>query len=131
MSEGRPVKSYRDLIVWQRSIQLCVSIYEFTRNFPSDELYGLRSQLRRAAVSISSNIAEGHGRRSSGEYCQFLGIARGSNYEVQTQLVIAQEMKFGSETARVRSEALSNEIERMLNALINKVESKLPTPTKR
>jgi four helix bundle protein len=65
------VQSYRDLIVWQRSIEMCVEVYEFSRTFPSDELYGLRSQLRRAAVSVSSNIAEGHGRRSSGEFGRF------------------------------------------------------------
>jgi len=118
MQAGQQVKSFRDLIIWQRSIQLCVSIYEFTRSFPSDELYGLRSQLRRAAVSISSNIAEGYGRRSTGEYAQFLGMARGSNYEVQTQLLIAKEMKFGSESGQMQAEGLSNETERMLNSLM-------------
>lgn len=109
MSEKREVESFRDLIVWQRSIELCVAVYEFTRGFPGDELYGLRSQLRRAAVSIPSNIAEGCGRRSTGEFLQFLGVARGSNCEVQTQLVIAEEMGFGAEGARLRCDEFSVE----------------------
>jgi len=107
MQVEQDVKSYRDLIVWQRSIQACVAVYEFTRGFPSDELYGLRSQLRRAAVSIASNIAEGYGRKSKGEYLQFLGTSRGSNYEVQTQLVIAREMNFGAEANRAKCVRLS------------------------
>jgi four helix bundle protein len=101
------VQSYRDLIVWQRPIQLSVAVYEFTRLFPADELYGLRSQLRRASVSVASNIAEGYGRRSTGEYIQFLGMSRGSNYEVQTQLVIACEMGFGTEPDRAKCVRLS------------------------
>jgi four helix bundle protein len=122
------VKSFRDLIVWHRSIQLCVAVYEFTRTFPSDELYGLRSQVQRAAVSISSNIAEGSGRRSTGELLQFLGIARGSNYEVQTQLIIARELGFGLEANRIKCDQLSNEVEKMLNALITSVAR--PKPSK-
>jgi four helix bundle protein len=122
------VRSFRDLIVWHRSIQLCVSVYEFTRTFPSDELYGLRSQVRRAAVSISSNIAEGSGRRSTGELIQFLGIARGSNYEVQTQLLIARELGFGLEVNCTKCEQLSHEVEKMLNALITSVAK--PKPSK-
>ncbi len=70
--------SYRDLIAWQRAIQLSVAIYKLTGAFPKEEIYGLSSQLRRAGVSIASNIAEGYGRGSSGEYKQFLGMARGS-----------------------------------------------------
>jgi len=113
------IKSYRDLIVWQRSIELCVAVYTFTRSFPADELYGLRSQLRRACVSVSSNIAEGYGRKSKGEYLQFLGMSRGSDYEVQTQLVIAREMKFGVEDDRGKCVLLSIEVEKMLNAMVN------------
>jgi len=112
------VQSYRDLLVWQRSIQLSVAVYEFTRHFPADELYGLRSQLRRASVSVASNIAEGSGRRSTGEYVQFLCMSRGSNYEVQTQLVIARELGFGAEAERVKCVRLSVEVEKMLNAFI-------------
>ena len=82
--------SFRDLVVWQRSMQLTVAIYRMTQNFPREEQYGLTSQIRRSAVSVPSNIAEGHGRLNTGEYRQFLGIARGSNFEVQTQLEIAR-----------------------------------------
>lgn len=89
------VESFRGLIVWQRAVQMSVAIYKATSSFPREELYGLTSQLRRAGVSVASNIAEGYGRRSTGEYKQFLGMARGSNLEGQTQLVIAGELGFG------------------------------------
>ncbi|MDQ2924512.1 MAG: four helix bundle protein [Acidobacteriota bacterium] len=92
--------SYRDLIVWQRAVQMSVALYKLTANFPRKEVYGLSSQLRRAGVSVASNIAEGYGRRTRGEYKQFLGMARGSNMDVQTQLVIAAELNFGSPDAR-------------------------------
>ncbi|MEO6922195.1 MAG: four helix bundle protein, partial [Bryocella sp.] len=104
------VKSFRDLIVWNRGIEVCVGVYEVTRGFPKEELYGLTSQLRRAAVSVPSNIAEGSGRKSSGEFIQFLGIARGSNYEVQTQLHISRKLGFGDEAMRFKCEQLSNEV---------------------
>jgi four helix bundle protein len=88
--------SFKDLIAWQRSIQLSVAIYKLTAGFPKEETYGLSSQMRRAAVSVASNIAEGYARSSTGEYKQFLGMARGSNSEVQTQLIIAREPGYGS-----------------------------------
>lgn len=112
------VKSFRDLVVWHRGVDLSVAVYELTRGFPKDELYGLRSQLQRAAVSVPSNIAEGSGRRSTGEFLQFLGTARGSNYEVQTQLVISRKVGIGSEVVRLRCEDMSLQIEKMLNALM-------------
>jgi len=80
------VQSYRDLVVWQRAVQMSVAIYQLTSAFPREEIYGLTSQLRRAGVSVASNIAEGYGRASTGEYKQFLGMARGSNMEVQRNL---------------------------------------------
>src|SRR5580658_5494330 len=89
------VQSFRDLVVWQRSMQLTVGIYRLTREFPREEIYGLTSQMRRSAVSIPSNIPEGQGRTSTGEFRQFLGIARGSNCELQTQLEIARTLHFG------------------------------------
>src|SRR6185437_3417426 len=89
-------ESYRDLLVWQRSIQMTVALCQLTASFPKEETYGLSTQLRRAGVSVASNIAEGYARTSTGEYKQFLGMARGSNSEVQTQLVIARELGFGS-----------------------------------
>jgi four helix bundle protein len=86
------VKSFKDLIVWQRSIDLTMEIYRLTRGFPREEMFGLTSQLRRAAISIASNIAEGQSRGTTGEFIQFLGIARGSNAEIDTQLIIASEL---------------------------------------
>jgi four helix bundle protein len=74
---------FRDLLVWQKSMQLAVEIYRLTKDFPGEEIYGLTSQIRRSAISVPSNIAEGHGRLSAGEFRQFLGIARGSTYELQ------------------------------------------------
>jgi len=83
-------QAFKDLIVWQRAIQLALAVYRCTEDFPPSERYGLVSQLRRAAVSIPSNIAEGYGRSTRGEYMQFLGHARGSNSEVETQLIISK-----------------------------------------
>jgi four helix bundle protein len=117
------IKSYRDLLIWQRSIELTVAIYELTVAFPKEELYGLRSQLQRAAVSVPSNIAEGYGRRSKGEFLQFLGIARGSNYEVQTQLVISRKLRIGQEPARLTCEDLSLQVEKMLNSYMTSLSS--------
>lgn len=115
------IESYKDLIVWQRSIQMTVAMYKLTAGFPSDERFGLTSQLRRAAVSVASNIAEGYGRGSTGEYKHFLGMARGSNSEIQTQLVIAGELGFGAPELRKRADALSEEVARMLVSLIQKL----------
>ncbi len=111
-------ESFRDLIVWQRSVQMTTAIYELTSRFPREELYGLTSQLRRASVSVASNIAEGYGRGSSGEYKQFLGMARGSNSEVQTQFVIARELGFGTPAALDKAEGLSNEVGKMIAAIL-------------
>src|SRR6266403_1933514 len=90
-------RSYRDLIAWQKALVLVTAIYEISAEFPKHELYGLTSQIRRAAVSVVSNIAEGQGRNSTGEFLQFLGISRGSLIELQTQILIAQRLKFTSE----------------------------------
>ena len=92
------VQSFRDLLVWQRSMQLTVVSYRLTQSFPREEMYGLTSQIRRSAVSIPSNIAERQGRLGTGEFCQFLGVARGSNSELQTQLEIARAL--GTATIR-------------------------------
>ena len=90
------VQSFRDLLVWQRSIQITVVVDQLTKRFPKEELFGITSQIRRSAVSVASNIAEGHGRLSTGEYRQFLGIARGSIFEVQTHLEIARALKLSN-----------------------------------
>jgi len=89
-----PVQSYRDLIAWQKAMDLIVDIYNCTQNFPKSETYGLVSQLRRAAVSEPSNIAEGHARRSTGEFKQFLGHALGSVMEMETQILIAERLGY-------------------------------------
>ena len=87
-------QSYRDLIAWNKAMELVTEIYRVTHNFPKEELFGLMSQLRRAAVSIPSNIAEGKGRLSKGEFRQFLGNARGSLAELETQILIAQNLNY-------------------------------------
>jgi len=98
-----------------------LAIYRLTGEFPIEERYGLTSQIRRAGVSVASNIAEGYGRMSTGEYKQFLGMARGSNLEVQTQLVIARELGFGDVDQLLLADGLSQEVAKMLIALIRKL----------
>lgn len=110
--------SFKELVVWQRAIQLTFAIYRLTSSFPSSERFGLIDQLRRAAVSVASNIAEGHGRVTRGEYVQFLGHARGSNCEVETQLVIVRSLGFGAADNLRTAENLCADVSRMLNALI-------------
>ena len=113
--------SFKDLVVWQRAIQLTVAVYKLTSSLPTTEQFGLTSQLRRASVSVASNIAEGCGRSTTGEYLQFLGHARGSNCEVQTQLIISKELEFGSEQLRQQAESLSGEVSKMLVTVMNKL----------
>jgi four helix bundle protein len=115
------IESYRDLIVWQRAIEMTVAVYRLTAQFPREETYGLSSQLRRAGISVASNIAEGYGRTSTGEYRQFLGMARGSNLELQTQLVIARKLPVGNERKIDDAEQLSFEIGKMLVSLMKNV----------
>jgi four helix bundle protein len=114
-------ESFKDLVVWQRAIQLTVAVYNLTSSFPSSEQSGLTNQMRRASVSVASNIAEGYGRSTTGEYLQFLGHARGSNCELQTQLVIAKALSFGSEESLQQADSLSGEVSRMLVAIMNKL----------
>jgi four helix bundle protein len=111
-------KSYRDLMVWQKGIQLSVAIYRLSKGFPREDLYGLTSRMRRCAVSIPSNIAEGAGRLNTPEFRQFLGIARGSNFELQTQLTIAKELGYGDVDQVALAEGLSEEVGRMIFAMI-------------
>jgi len=112
--------TYHDLRVWQSAMQLTVDIYRVTRKFPSDEMYGLSAQLRRAAVSIPSNIAEGKGRLSDKELLRFLSCARGSVYEVQTQLEIAENLGYLSPGNRQALSEQANSVGRMLNAMMAK-----------
>ena len=115
------INSHRDLQVWQRSIQLSIATYKLTASFPKEEIYGLTSQLRRASVSVPSNIAEGYGRGSRRDYKQFLCIARGSNLEVQTQLLIAKELHFADAPQIERVESLTVEIDKMFNTILKKL----------
>ena len=109
------VRSHRDLLVWQKAIDFVVQIYQLTSSYPSDERFGLTSQIRRASVSIPSNIAEGAARRSKKEFSQFVSIALGSAAEVETQLEIASRLTLVSESAAVHSEV--RELIRMLIGL--------------
>jgi four helix bundle protein len=113
--------SYKDLIVWQRAVELSVEIYHLTAGFPSSEQFGLMNQMRRASISIASNIAEGYGRSTKGEYLQFLGFARGSNCELQTQLIIAGRLGFGTRESHESVERLSADVSRLVIALMNKL----------
>jgi four helix bundle protein len=122
-------ESFRSLAVWQRAIELTLSVYKLTASFPDSERFGLTSQLRRAAVSVASNIAEGYGRSTKGEYLLFLGHARGSNSEVETQLVISKALGFGSSEMLERTEELCSEIGRMLGAAMKTLRSKSLVPS--
>jgi four helix bundle protein len=117
-------QDYRDLIVWQKAIDLTMCVYQLTRSFPKDEIHGLASQMRRAAVSVASNIAEGRGRLNVGEFRQFLGVSQGSIYELQTQLLVARKLGMGSDDSLNETESLSNEISKMLGAFIQALSRK-------
>ncbi|TAK04257.1 four helix bundle protein [Patescibacteria group bacterium] len=108
--------SYQDLIVWQKAMDLVVGVYEITKDFPTDERYGIVSQMRRSAVSIPSNIAEGYRRKSEVDFQRFLRIAYGSASELETQLLIAQRLRYGP-ASFARTDALLEEILKMLNKM--------------
>ena len=114
-------QDYRDLVVWQKAIELTVCIYKLTQSFPSNEIYGLSSQMRRAGVSIASNIAEGRGRLNPMEFRQFLGIAQGSTYELQTQIVIARSLGLGNPEDLRQGDSLATEISKILTSFIQKL----------
>ncbi len=118
------MKNYRDLIVWQKAMELVTEIYQHTKSFPEEERYGLTSQLRRSSVSLPSNMAEGYGRNSTQDYVRFLRIANGSLFELQTQLEIARNLGFLIEERFSVLFEMSREIERMLSSLIKKIISK-------
>ena len=110
--------SYQDLVAWQKAMDFAEEIYSATRLFPRDELYGLTSQLRRAAISIPSNIAEGQGRLTPGEFRQFLGHARGSLLETETQILMAGRLQYLDQEQVDRLVKRSAEVGRILNGLI-------------
>jgi four helix bundle protein len=114
-------ESFMDLVVWRRAVELSTEIYHLTATFPKSEQFGLVNQMRRASVSIASNIAEGYGRSTKGEYLQFLGHARGSKCELQTPLVIAKALGFGAAPSYERNERLCADVSRMLIAMMKKL----------
>lgn len=124
MAEERPKPGgYRDLLVWQKGIQLAREIYLLTRTFPAEKRFALTSQLRRAATSVPSNIAEGQARRTTGEFIQFIGYAEGSLAEIDTQLVIATEVGLANSKSVVPIDDRVQELRRMLNALRRKLDA--------
>src|SRR6266581_462265 len=114
-------RSYKDLVVWQKSIALCKLVYVTCESFPKSELYGLASQMKRAAVSVASNIAEGQARQHLGEFRQFLAVANGLLAELDTQRVIAEELRLIDSVRSAKLDASITEIRKMLYVLTSKV----------
>lgn len=119
--ENPKAAGYRDLVVWQKGIALAKLIYTLTRSFPAEEKFGLISQMRRAAVSVSSNIAEGQARHTTGEFVLFISHAEGSVAELDTQLHLATELGFTSEPQAMSCFELLGDLRRMLNGLRRKL----------
>jgi four helix bundle protein len=115
--------SYQDLIAWRKAMDLVTEVYQLTREFPREERYGLTNQLRRAAVSVPSNIAEGQARYSPKEFRLFLSHARGSLVEIETQLMIAQNLEYGSTHEIERLLDRASELGKILNGLVRSIES--------
>jgi four helix bundle protein len=122
VGSGTVISSYRDLNVWQKSMDLVVDTYKLTENFPSEERFGLTSQIRRSVISIPSNIAEGSGRKGTKEFIQFLWIANASLSEFETQIDIAHRLKFINNTDETIEKIMH--IRKMLQGLIRKLGSK-------
>ena len=119
------IKSYKDLIIWQKSIDLAVLVYKVTSKFPKEEIFGLTSQARRATTSISLNIAEGYGRNTTKNYINSLYIAQGSLQELETAIILGVRLEFITEKDCEKVNSLIVEESKMFNALINSLENKL------
>jgi len=117
------IKSYKDLIVWQKAVSVAVLTYEIIKEFPTVEKFGLASQMQRAAISISSNIAEGRLRSTRKDFCQFLRIALGSAGELQSQIEVARRLSFGDKLDYNNIELLLDEVMKMLNVIISKLKA--------
>ena len=115
------INSYRDLIVWQRAMELVEEVYRLAGRLPKDELYGLSDQIRRAAVSIPSNVAEGYARKAAKDYGRFLVIARGSKYELETQLEICLRVGYLDKKDAEKALQLCEEVGKMLNSIMAKL----------
>ena len=122
------LKNYKELIVWQKSYQLCLKIYKVTAGFPNDERFGLVSQIRRAVVSIPSNIAEGYGRKTTPDYIRSLFIAYGSICELDTQILLSGDLGYIEPAVLEELKKEIQEVERMLKALIRALEEKHSNP---
>jgi four helix bundle protein len=116
------IESYRDLRVWQASMRLAKECYLLTKRFPREEMFGMTSQIRRAAASIPANIAEGNGRENTGEYIQFLRIAQGSLKELETHLILSQQVEIAQQTAIDPLLTQAQEIGKMLRSLIRSLQ---------
>jgi four helix bundle protein len=112
------IKSYKDLIVWQKAMILVKAIYTITNKYPKEEIYGLTSQLRRAAVSVACNIAEGQARNSTGEFKQFLGVTRGSLAETETLLLLSSDLNLISSTELEETTKITDEVGKLLSGLL-------------
>lgn len=119
------VHSYRDLVVWQRAMDLVVLVYRVSARFPKDEMFGLTSQVRRAAVAVPSNIAEGQGRQTTRDFLHFLCVARGSLNETETQILVAARLQYVDERAMTEVLDLSAEVGRLLHGLSRSLKEKL------
>ena len=116
------IKSYKDLLIWQKGFQIVISTYKLIKDFPQEELYALTSQIKRASVSIPSNIAEGYGRNTDKSFSHFIDISRGSLYELETQLRIAKELEFIQDLDMFNHViSLINEESKMINAFYNSI----------
>jgi four helix bundle protein len=116
------IVSFRDLVAWQKGMDLVVAVYRLSQSFPTEERFGLAAQVRRAVVSVPSNIAEGHGRRTRSDFVHFLDIARGSANETETQLLIAERLGFISPERNAPVLKLVDEVQRLQKALVNSLE---------
>src|SRR2546425_11275675 len=123
--DGKQIRSHRDLVVWQKAMELAVTVYDATRKFPKEELYGLTSQMRRASVSIAANIAEGQGRRQKGEFCQFLSNSRGSLLELDTHWELAFRLKYIHPAQHSEMQERIGEVGRLVNGLIRSLVPKV------
>ena len=122
------LKNYKELKVWQKAYRSCLDVYKLTKGFPTDERYGLTSQMRRAAVSVPSNIAEGYGRKTTPEYIRSLYFAYGSNCELETQISLSGDLGYMKAQEKEMLQRDIEEVERMLKALIKSLESKRLAP---
>jgi four helix bundle protein len=122
------IASYKDLLVWQKGIEIVKEIYLLCTDLPKEEVFGLQSQMKRAAISIPSNIAEGYGRNYTQNYIQFLKIARGSLLELETQIIISKELELINEDQYYKITSLITEENKMLNAFIKSISNKSNLP---